>query len=262
MKRERMDAAPLISIILPTFNCAGCLPHALESLAVQTARDFEVVASDGASSDATLDILESFRSKLPELTVLSRRDLGIYDAINRAILACRGLWIFVLGSDDRLHSAETLAQVGHELRLTDSSFVYGDVRVMGVNSMVADGGRYGGVFTLTRLLEHNICHQAVFAHRDLFVRLGLYDLRYRIWADWDFAQRAFVSERTQWIDLIVADYAATGTSSGSGDGVFLARRFRRLLALWWARPLSLVVLHAVLQRVYWDALKSRRALKT
>ncbi len=246
----------LISVILPTFKSAAWMRGALDSLVVQTERDFEVVVSDGASPDTTLAVAESYRACLPSLTLLSRPDRGVYDAINLAIAACRGRWVLVLGSDDKLHAPDTLAQMARTLRTTSAQLVYGDVRVLGPNAMVADGARYGGPFTLARLMGQNICHQAIFTRTVLFTQLGVYDLRYELWADWHFAQRAFAQIRTQWVDLVVADYAATGLSSATLDTAFQRTVARRMLQLWLSRPSSLAVPFAVVKNAYWNFRKN------
>lgn len=255
MNTKACPAAPLISIILPTYKSADWVRGALDSLAQQTERDFEVVVSDGASPDETLAVVEGFRARLPALRVLTRPDRGVYDAINLALAACRGRWIHVLGSDDRLHACDTLGRVARTLHSTSASLVYGDVRVLGANAMVADGARYGGPFTLARLMGQNICHQAVFVHRRCHDSLGPYELRFKLWADWDFMQRAFASAQTEWIDVVVADYAATGMSSGASDPVFVATHASRMCRLWRARPYSMAVPMALLRQTYWDIRK-------
>jgi hypothetical protein len=149
--------------------------------------------------------------------------------------------------------------VAGALRTSQANLVYGDVRVLGANTMVADGARYGGPFTLARLMGQNICQQAVFYRRSVFARVGLFDLQYLIWADWDFAQRAFVTEPTQWLDVVVSDYSASGMSSHQQDDAFVASRRQRLWRLWRARPLSLAVPAAVLRNGYWNFRKARAA---
>lgn len=245
-------ALPLVSVVVPTFNSCERMRPALESLAAQTERDFEVIVSDGASSDGTLALIETYRPQLPALTVLSRPDDGVYDAINQALSACRGRWIYVLGSDDRLHANDTLALLAPTLRASTAGVVYGDVRVMGPNHMVGDDGRYGGPFTLARLMGQNICHQAVFTRAELLHRLGTYDLRFKVWADWDIAQRAFADGPVQWIDLVVADYAPTGLSSLQHDAEFKRTWRARMFRLWARKPLSLQVPLAWARRWYWE----------
>lgn len=242
---------PLVSVVLPTFNSCEQMRPTLDSLAAQTDRDFEVIVSDGASSDATLALVETYRSRLPALTVLSRPDRGVYDAINQALSVCRGRWIYVLGSDDRLHASETLALVSPTLRASTAGVVYGDVRVMGPNHMVPDDGRYGGPFTLARLMGQNICHQAMFTRADLLNRLGLYKLRFKLWADWDIAQLAFTDGPAQWVDVVIADYAPTGMSSAQQDAEFKRTRRARIFKLWARKPLSLQVPLAWARQLYW-----------
>ena len=242
---------PILSVILPTFNCADLIRGALDSLAIQDEGDFEVIVSDGTSTDATLAIVNEYQTRLPHLTVQSRKDSGVYDAVNKALPECKGRWVFILGSDDRLHAASTLRQVLGTLRTTQASFVYGDVRVIGRNAMVADGGRYGGTFSLARLMGENICQQSAFYRRELFDRLGTFDLRYRLWADWDYALKIFVHEKVQWVDIVVADYVATGISSGARDVRYIATRTQRLLMLWWGRPRSAAIPLAFLRNAYW-----------
>lgn len=223
MTHGRATAPPLVSIVVPTMNSASLLADALQSLAEQSCRDFEVIVSDGASTDATVAIAQRFAASLPALRVDSRRDSGVYDAINRGVALAHGEWFLVLGSDDSFHSADTLATVAAHLRGEGSAqMVYGDVRMMAINQCgVAPGGRFAGPMPLKRLLVANVCQQAIFYRRSLFDELGGFDMRYRLYADWAFNLRAAFRGPTRWIDVVVADYAATGMSATATDAAFL-----------------------------------------
>lgn len=219
MNSARDGGGPLVSIVIPTWNSAAVLADALQSLADQSWRDFEVVISDGASSDATLAIAQGYADRLPALRIDSRKDGGVYDAINRGVALARGTWFLVLGSDDRLHAADTLARVASQLAGDGAEqFVYGDVLVMDGPDR---GQRYAGPMPLKRLFARNICQQSIFYRRGLFDALGGFDMRYRLYADWDFNLRAAFLGPTRWIDVVVADYAATGMSSGATDATYL-----------------------------------------
>jgi glycosyltransferase involved in cell wall biosynthesis len=213
----------MISVVVPTWNSEGALPQALQSLAEQTFRDFEVILSDGASVDGTLAVAERFKTALPQLHVDSRLDTGVYDAINRGVRLSCGTWFLVLGSDDCLHASTTLAAVAdHLLAAGPAQMIYGDVRMMAANhSGVPSGGRFAGPLPLQRLFAANMCQQSVFYRRTLFETLGGFDERYRLYADWAFNIRAAFESSTQWIDVVVADYAATGMSANAVDRVFI-----------------------------------------
>lgn len=195
----------MFSIIVPTLNTAATLHVCLESAASQTYRDFELVLVDGASTDETLDIANSFAGDLgTRLVVHSGPDQNVYDAMNRGVGMATGAWVLFLGSDDTLYEADTLAKVAafiddHE----HSDLVYGDVIMRSV------GSRHAGAFDLDRLLfENNICHQSIFYRRELFTGIGPYNLRYEVWADWDFNIRCFSNPAlvTRYMDIVVASY--------------------------------------------------------
>lgn len=212
------EGQPLLTVVVPTYNSQATLAEALRSLADQIEHDFEVVISDGASTDDTLRLARSFTPALPDLRVLSRPDRGVYDAVNQGIIDAQGQWILVLGSDDRLHAPDTLKRVFSTLRETQAAIVYGDVRMMNENARgVLKGGRYAGPMPLEKLLRANICQQSVFYRRTLFDELGLFDLEYPVMADWDFNVRAAFCVPMLWVDVIVADYAATGLSAQHKD---------------------------------------------
>jgi glycosyltransferase involved in cell wall biosynthesis len=220
---------PLISIVVPTFNVQARLAGLLDSLAEQTYRDFELIVSDGASQDGTVPLAEASAPRLPACRILSRRDRGVYDAINLGCAAARGRWILVLGGDDRLHGPETLALAASALRGATAAVVYGDVRMMSASADgVPAGARYAGPLPLAQLLRKNICQQAIFYRRELLAELGGFDLRYPVLADWELNLRAAFRAPMQWVDLVVADYAATGLSTRVQDPA-AARGFAELV---------------------------------
>lgn len=207
---------PLFSLIVPTLNGEATLDACLASVKGQTMQDFELVLVDGGSSDRTVEMARTLEPVLGDRLILhAGSDGGVYDAMNRGVGLARGDWLLFLGADDRLHEDETLARVAAFIRRSgDSDLVYGDV------VMRSTSKRYGGQFDLDRLLfTENICHQAVFYRRDLFARLGLYNLRYRIWADWDFNIRCFQHPAltARHMDLVVADYNDGGGLSQKED---------------------------------------------
>ena len=218
---------PLLAVVVPTFRAASVLEGALASLAAQDFRDFEVIVSDGASPDGSVALAEQWRERLPALCIDSRPDSGVYDAINRGVRLARASWFLVLGADDRLHAPTTLGIAA--MALLDAppgvELVHGDVRMMSANQTGTPAGeRYAGPMSFDRLLRTNLCQQCIFYRRTLFDALGGFDLRFPLYADWDFNLRAAVRSAPRWIDLVVADYAADGMSATHADEAFLAAR--------------------------------------
>lgn len=210
-------SSALLTVVIPTRDAGAHIDACLASLAAQTARDFEVCIVDAQSADDTLErASDRARRAGLALSVCSEPDAGVYDAMNKGIARSRSEWVYFLGADDVLHDSRVLGDVGQRLAARDADIVYGDVIEKG------SGARYGGEFTLDRLLfQENLCHQAVFYRRSLFERLGGYSARYPIWADWDFNIRCFrhPDVRAFWFDRLIAVYQERAGLSGAEDPV-------------------------------------------
>ncbi|OBJ24963.1 glycosyltransferase family 2 protein [Mycobacterium colombiense] len=219
---------PMFSIIVPMLNVAATLGECLDSLDRQTFNDFEVVLVDGKSTDSTLEIAEKFAPKFgTRLVMNSEPDQGVYDAMNRGVDMASGAWLLFLGADDTLYQPDTLSKVAAFIDQHQASdLVYGDV------IMRSTGARHAGEFDLDRLLfETNICHQSIFYRRELFAGIGPYNLRYPIWADWDFNIRCFSNPAlvTRYMNIAVAQYNdMTGLSMRAGTD----KEFRKRLPMY------------------------------
>ncbi|BBZ39217.1 glycosyltransferase family 2 protein [Mycobacterium conspicuum] len=198
-------STPMFSIIIPTFNVAATLHACLDSIVKQSCSDFEVVIVDGASTDNTLDIANSYASTLgARLVIHSGPDQGIYDAMNHGVTMATGAWLLFLGADDTLYEADTLARVRDFIDAHQpSDLVYGEV------IRLSSGSAFGGEFDLDRLLFGAcMCHQSIFYRRELFAGIGPYNLRYPVCADWDFNIRCFSNPALaiRFMDIVVAHW--------------------------------------------------------
>lgn len=96
----RVGTATGISVITATFNVANDIPGLILSLREQSDPDFRWIVVDGGSTDGTLDILASVNDL--NISLVSERDFGIYDAINKAVRLSLTPYYLVLGGDDVL----------------------------------------------------------------------------------------------------------------------------------------------------------------
>lgn len=91
---------PSVSVLLPCFNAAATLNEALDSLARQTLTDFEIIAVDDGSTDATLQILQARASMDARLRILSRSHEGIIAALNAGLIHCTAPYVARMDADD------------------------------------------------------------------------------------------------------------------------------------------------------------------
>ena len=202
-----------LSIIIPSYNSELTIERCLDSLSIQTYQDFEVCIIDASSSDNTLSRVSQFRSKFQNIRILSESDRGTYDAMNKGIDLAKGEWIYFLGSDDEIHDEHVFADMFKVDPDKNCGMIYGDVRVCGDTLWAKDGQIYNGKFSIEHLLERNICHQAIFYRTKMFKKLGKYNLRYPVCADWELNLRFFPKTKSNYLDRIIANFYGGGISS-------------------------------------------------
>ena len=98
-----------ISIITICYNNLQGLIQTAQSIAAQTIQDFEWIVVDGASSDGTIQYLQNSERK-PDI-LISEPDKGIYDAMNKGMVAAHGEYQLYLNSGDYLYNNTIIEQV-------------------------------------------------------------------------------------------------------------------------------------------------------
>jgi glycosyltransferase involved in cell wall biosynthesis len=104
---------PEVSVLIPTYNRAGHLVQAIESVYAQTHRDWEIVVVDDGSTDNTPEVVRPY---LARVKYLRQANQGVSVARNQAFALSAGQYVLFLDSDDILlpHSLATLSQALHE----------------------------------------------------------------------------------------------------------------------------------------------------
>ena len=129
-KKEKKE--PLVSIITVSYNSEQTLAHTIESVLTQTYTNIEYWIIDGASRDRTVEIAESYRSRLEasgiSYHVLSEPDGGIYDAMNKGIRNATGDIIGIINSDD-WYEPEAVQTAVETFRKTGCDLMYANIRM-------------------------------------------------------------------------------------------------------------------------------------
>ena len=210
---------PFFSIIVPTFNSEKDVCKLLKSIITQSFQEFEILVMDGLSTDRTVQIAEGFADK--RIRIISEKDSGIYDAMNKGIKASNGSWLYFIGADDTLYNDFVLENVNRAIvHYKVQRMIYGNVRIVGDSGPAEDGSIYDGAFALSKLIVKNICHQSIFYNRQVFAEIGIYDKKYSICADHDLNLRCYSRYESYYIDIIVANFCAEGISSKKNDPDF------------------------------------------
>jgi glycosyltransferase involved in cell wall biosynthesis len=171
---------PFFSIITATRNAEDVIDNLIKSLASQTFQNFEWIIADGDSSDNTLSKIE--HSGIKNAKIVSRSDLGIYDAFNKSVDTVNGKYIVFIGADDYLYSNSILEEVERLISSQISSTV--DPLVLGRVKIGNSDLFFKSVISIKTLFINSVHHQGVFYPKVLFSRFR-YDNSSKIVADYE-----------------------------------------------------------------------------
>lgn len=205
------NGKPFFTIITSTLNVIETIERCVKSVAEQTFRNYEHIIVDGASTDGTVEFLNSRKELFSVL--ISEPDTGIYNAWNKALKYARGEWILFLGADDILADKNVLSDVAGFIRenKAESGIVYGDVMMVSKENYLdwrlesvdpADIGK--NVRGKIRPLLP--CHSGIFHHKDLLNKYGPFDESYSICADAKLLLKALYKEQEQAFHLTKTIY--------------------------------------------------------
>ncbi len=113
-----------VTIITPTFNSASTIGDTLKSVAMQDYTDLEHIIIDGKSTDDTLKIIKNF----PHVAlVISEKDAGIYDAMNKGLIAATGDVVAILNSDDLYIEENVISGIISLMQSEQTHIAYADL---------------------------------------------------------------------------------------------------------------------------------------
>lgn len=233
-----------IAVITATYNAVGYLPRLIDSLRSQTFKNFEWIVVDGDSTDGTLDILSHVNGLA--ITVDSKSDFGIYDALNRGISLSSADYYLVVGADDILNhnSIELFCQI------IDNN--YPDI----VSALVRTDAGY--VISSEKKWKWFYAQRAyIGAHavgtlikKSLHDTFGLYSKKFPIAADQFFIKTACDSgAQIVYADFVAGVFSTSGVSSLDRAGL-LTESFRVQLRTGECKFLQLLLLFARLIKNY------------
>ena len=124
--------APVISVIVTTYNHENYIEKALESILMQKdCPEFEIVIGNDCSTDNTGKIIENYASKYPQIKVLTRdKNLGMLYNFKNCFENCSGNYIAILEGDDYWHDDQKLKKQYELLKNSEALFCFNDIYLL------------------------------------------------------------------------------------------------------------------------------------
>ncbi len=189
------------------------IERTVRSVDTQSFYDYEHLIIDGSSTDDTLSIIKRFENK--RRVVVSERDKGIYDAMNKGLHLAKGQFVVFLNAGDKFHAQNSLEIVAANIN-DNCDIVYGQT------NLVDNSGRYLAPRHLSapaNLTANDFARGMLVCHQAFIVRKSIcpdYDLQYRFSADYDWCIRCLQQSRCNaFIDEVLVDYLSEGMTTAN-----------------------------------------------
>jgi glycosyltransferase involved in cell wall biosynthesis len=189
------------SIITATRNSEKTIKKTLNSVNSQSYQDIEHIIVDGKSTDQTLKIVDKFGNRVTNL--ISERDDGIYDALNKGIKIATGDIIAFLHSDDVFMNNNVISRIASAFIDEKCDLVYGDT-IFFKNGNVKDRVRY---YNSPKLSLRNLswgkmpAHPAMFLKKAIYDDCGYFDVGYKIAGDYEFLCRLMAKHKVDVVKM-------------------------------------------------------------
>lgn len=195
-----------ISIITATYNSEKTIIDTIKSLDSQTYDNIEYIIIDGKSKDNTLDLIRNNSKRVSK--IISEPDSGIYDALNKGIMHSTGDIVGFLHSDDIFSYPDAISDLVDKLSSDNSDAIYADLDYISKedDDKIIRHWRSGPYKKENIMRGWMPPHPTFFMKRNLYIEYGLFDLRFKISADYDSLLRYI------WINNISLSYLSKVTT--------------------------------------------------
>jgi glycosyltransferase len=212
-----------VSIITISYNSAETIEDTIKSVVSQDYQNIEYIIIDGASKDATLSIVDKYKDKIAK--VVSEKDKGIYDAMNKGVQNATGDIIGILNSDDYYYDTTVISEVVRLFEQEKTDGLYADL--VYVDREDSDKIiRYwkSGAYKSGKFLKGWMPpHPTFFVKKEVYQNFGLYNTELRSAADYEFMLRVI---HKYGISLTYMPRILTKMRVGGMSNVSLKNRWR------------------------------------
>lgn len=176
-----------ISIITVCYNAEKTIESTIQSVIKQDYKQIEYIIIDGFSTDNTMNIVNNYKNKISY--IISEKDFGMYDAINKGINIANGEVIGILNSDDELASNDIIRLIASEfLKNKELDSLFGDINFINYKKIIR---HYSSNNWNPNKFSYGFMppHPSFYCKKNLFHKFGFYRTDFDIAADYELLIR-------------------------------------------------------------------------
>jgi glycosyltransferase involved in cell wall biosynthesis len=204
-----MEKTPVLSVITVVYNNVRDIERTMLSVLNQTYHHIEYIIVDGKSTDGTVEVIRRYEHRIAK--VVSEKDKGIYDAMNKGLALATGDYVLFMNSGDEIYAPDTVAKVFASA--SDADIYYGETEMFDENWKSLGQRRHKAPDNFSwKSFKYgmSVSHQAIYVRRML---AEPYDLRYQMSSDIDWVLKATKkARRIVNTKMYVAKYLVGGMS--------------------------------------------------
>jgi len=215
---------PKFTIITVVLNNVEHIENTILSVINQTYKNFEFIIIDGCSTDGTLDIINKYKDKVDLL--ISEKDSGIYEAMNKGIKYSNGEYLNFLNSGDTYNHDYILEKVAIIIKQNKYDLIIGKSKIVGY---LKDKFKIIEVrsFDKKYFRAGVIVQQAIFNKREQFDLIGVFDTSYIIKGDTEWLVRYVIKDKINiYLDKNIYCNFSIGGIGSSGNPLVASETFR------------------------------------
>ena len=231
-----MEQNVMYSVIVVCLNAGQRLRETVDSILRQSYNNFEVIVKDGGSSDGSVEMLQGIGLD-ERVHIYTKKDNGIYDAMNQAVKLAKGAYFLFLNTGDTFYDEEVLNKITHEMNKLEKNnkkaeIIYGNMYHKALDTIIYASPEIHD-FTCYRNVP---CHQTCFYHRSLFESRG-YRTEYNVRADYEHFLWCYYERRAEivYVPVVVASYEGGGYSETKENRKRSKRQHREIVVRYMGR---------------------------
>ncbi|MEQ9218806.1 MAG: glycosyltransferase family 2 protein [Cyclobacteriaceae bacterium] len=230
-----------LSIITVTYNAEKYVEQTIKSVLNQTFKDLEYLIVDGESTDRTLEIIGRFQDKID--LVISDKDSGVYDAMNKGLQMAHGEYILFLNAGDELSKPTVFEEIFDSKQKADiyygeTNILNKDRKVIGTRTELTSRKLPGQLIKKDFLNGQVVSHQSFIPKRSLATP---YNLKYQCSADIDWMLQIISrSKKIVNVNQPISNYLQGGISDTQLGRCW---RERFMILMKYFDPLAVILAH-------------------